>query len=138
MNSTYNTILSTEKSTVVTEYVPEMKRSDAYQSEAALENAFIKMLEEQGYEYVTIHNSDSMVSNLKEQLEKLNDYRFTNSEWERFFNNNIANQNEGIEEKCEKIQEDNVQVLKCDDGSTKNIILIDKKNIHKNYVQVIN
>ena len=138
MNSTYNTILSTEQSTVVTEYVPEIKRSDAYQSEAALENAFIKMLGEQGYEYVKIHNSDSLVSNLKEQLEKLNDYKFTNSEWERFFNNSIANQNEGIEEKCEKIQEENVQVLKRDDGSTKNITLIDKKNIHNNYVQVIN
>ena len=98
MNSTFNTILSTEQSTVVTEYVPETKRSDAYQSEAALEKAFIKMLGEQGYEYKTIHNSESLITNLREQLEKLNDYQFTDSEWERFFNNNIANQNEGIEE----------------------------------------
>lgn len=138
MNSTYNTILTTEQSTVVTEYVPETKRSDAYQSEAVLEKAFIKMLGEQGYEYKIIHNSESLIINLRAQLEKLNDYQFTESEWESFFKNNIANQNDKIEDKCKKIQEDNVQVLKRDDGSTKNITLIDKKNIHNNFVQVIN
>ena len=125
----YNIVAQMNKSTVVTEYVPETKRSDAYQSEASLEKAFIKMLGEQGYEYKTIHNSESLIFNLREQLEKLNDYQFTDSEWERFFNNNIANQNEGIEEKCQKIQEDNVQVLKRDDGSSKNITLIDKKKM---------
>ena len=52
--STYNIVLSTNESTVVTEYEPQTKRSDAYQSEAALEQAFIRMLCEQGYEYVTI------------------------------------------------------------------------------------
>lgn len=41
--STYNIVLSTNESTVVTEYTPIDKRSDAYQSEAALEQAFIKM-----------------------------------------------------------------------------------------------
>jgi len=41
-------------------------------------------------------------------------------------------------EKTRKIQEDNVQILKRDDGSTKNITLIDRKNIHSNSLQVIN
>ena len=47
--STYNMILSSNESTVVAEYEPQAKRSDSYQSEAALEQAFIKMLVEQGY-----------------------------------------------------------------------------------------
>ena len=68
----------------------------------------------------------------------MNAYQFSASEWDRFFKDSIANQNEGIVEKTRKIQEDNVQVLKRDDGSTKNITLIDKKNIHNNYLQVIN
>ena len=54
------------------------------------------------------------------------------------FSDVIANPNEHIPEKTRKIQEDNVQVLHRDDGSSKNITLIDKKNIHNNRLQVIN
>ncbi len=50
----------------------------------------------------------------------------------------IAGANEGIVEKTVRIQEDHVQILKRDDGTTKNIMLIDKKNIHNNRLQVIN
>lgn len=96
------------------------------------------MLTEQGYEYLTIHKEDDLINNLCSQLEKLNNYNFSETEWDRFFKECIANQNEGIVEKTRKIQEDNIQVLKRDDGSTKNITLIDKKNIHNNFLQVIN
>ncbi len=136
--STYNIILSTNESTVVTEYEPQTKRSDAYQSEAALEAAFIKMLSEQGYEYVTIHNEKDLVTNLRQQLELLNHFHFTDKEWDSFFKNKIANTNEGIVEKSRKIQEDYVQNLTREDGTTFNISLIDKKNIHNNHLQVIN
>ena len=136
--SQYNVILSTNESTVVAEYEPQGSRSDAYQSEAALEGAFIKLLQEQGYEYLTIHDSDALVNNLRTQLEKLNNYKFSDAEWDRFFTQNVSNANEGIEDKSQKIQEDSVQVLKRDDGTSKNIMLIDKKNIHSNYLQVIN
>ena len=136
--STYNIVLSTNESTVVTEYEPQDKRSDAYQSEAALEAAFIKMLGEQGYEYVSIHNEEDLVLNLRKQLERLNQYSFTDKEWETFFKSKIANANEGIVEKTRKIQEDYVQNLTCEDGRTQNIYLIDKKNIHNNRLQVIN
>ena len=136
--STYNIVLSTNESTVVTEYEPQTKRSDAYQSEAALEQAFIRMLCEQGYEYVTIHNSDALIANLRRQLELLNNYQFTDKEWDSFFKSKIANANEGIVEKTRKIQEDYVQNLTCEDGTTMNISLIDKKNIHNNRLQVIN
>ncbi len=136
--STYNIVLSTNESTVVTEYAPQTQRSDAYQSEAALEAAFIKMLCEQGYEYVTIHNADALVANLRRRLELLNNCRFTDKEWDSFFKNKIANANEGIVEKTRKIQEEYVQNLTREDGRTLNIILIDKKNIHNNRLQVIN
>lgn len=136
--SKYNVVMEMTNATVVSEYEPEKKRSDAYQSEAALEKEFIRMLTEQGYEYLTIHDSDALVNNLRTQLELLNDYKFSENEWTRFFNNNIANNNEGIVEKTRKIQEDHIQVLKKDDGTSRNIYLIDKKNIHNNRLQVIN
>lgn len=136
--SKYNVVMEMSNSTVVTEYKPIQKRSDSYQSEAALEKEFIKMLEEQGYDYLQIHDSNTLINNLRKQLELLNKYNFTDSEWERFFNNNICNNNDGIVEKTKKIQEDNIQVLKRDDGTSKNITLIDKKCIHNNRLQVIN
>lgn len=136
--SKYNIVLETSNSTVVAEYQPEQKRSDAYQSEAALEKEFIRMLTEQGYDYLTINDSDALVKNLRTQLELLNDYKFSENEWTRFFNSNIANNNEGIVEKTRKIQEDHIQVLKRDDGTSRNIYLLDKKNIHNNRLQVIN
>ena len=136
--SYFNIIAQTTENTVVTEYEPVKKRSGNYQSEATLEKEFIRMLTEQGYEYLTIHYENDLIINLRSQLEKLNNYQFTETEWDRFFKDSIANQNEGIVEKTHKIQEDNVQVLKRDDGSTKNITFIDKKNIHNNFLQVIN
>lgn len=134
----FNIVAQTTENTVVTEYEPVKKRSDYYQSEANLEKEFIRMLTEQGYEYLNIHSEKDLILNLRVQLEKLNDYHFSDNEWNRFFKNSLANQNEGIVEKTRKIQEDNVQILKRDDGSTKNITIIDKKNIHNNFLQVIN
>ena len=134
----YNVVMEMSNSTVVTENKPTQKRSDSYQSEATLEKEFIKMLEEQGYDYLQIHDFNTLINNLRKQLELLNKYNFTDSEWERFFNDNICNNNDGIVEKTRKIQEDNIQVLKKDDGTSKNITLIDKKCIHNNRLQVIN
>ena len=136
--SKYNVVMEMNDSTVVTEYNPVEKRSASYQSEADLEKEFIKILKEQGYDYLKIHDSNSLINNLRKQLELLNNYNFTDSEWERFYNDNICNNNDGIVEKTRKIQEDNIQVLKRDDGTSKNITLIDKKNIHNNKLQVIN
>ena len=134
----YNVVMEMNDSTVVTEYEPIKRKSDSYQSEQALENEFIRLLTEQGYDYLEIHDSESLIKNLRTQLEIVNDYKFTDSEWDRFFNDSIANNNDGIVEKTRKIQEDNIQVLKRDDGTSKNITLIDKKCIHNNRLQVIN
>ena len=136
--STFHIVAATTENTVVTSYEPVKNRSDSYQSEAALEREFIHLLTQQGYEYLQIHQEADLIANLRRQLEVLNDYQFTDSEWERFFFDAIANPNEHIVEKTRKIQEDFVQVLRRDDGTSKNISLIDKKNIHNNRLQVIN
>ena len=134
----YNIVASTDESTVVAEYTPNYVRSPKYQGEAELERVFISILESQGYEHLKIRNEAELTSNLKRQLELLNNYSFTEGEWERFFAECLANTNEGIVEKTRKIQDDHIQILKRDDGTTKNIYLLEKKNIHKNRLQVIN
>ena len=134
----YNIVSSDNESTVVAEYTPSYRRDDYYQSEARLEQEFINQLKKQGYEYISVTNEEGLVANLREQLELLNNYTFTDSEWTRFFNDCIANKNEGIIEKSRKIQEDYVQILKRDDNTTKNIMIIDKKYIHNNRLQVLN
>ena len=134
----FNIVAETNENTVITQYEPVKKHSDSYQSEAELEKEFIRMLTEQGYEHLQIHTEEDMVANMRTKLEELNDYKFSDTEWERFFKECIANGNDGPVEKTCKIQEDNVQVLKRDDNMTKNITLIDRKNIHNNRLQVIN
>lgn len=134
----YNIVAETTENTVVTTYEPVKRKADSYQSEAELEKEFIHILTEQGYQYLSIHTEEDLINNLRERLEELNHYTFTDDEWERFFKNSIANPNEHIVEKTRKIQEDFVQVLIRDDGSSKNITLIDKKQIHNNRLQVIN
>ena len=134
----FNIVAETNLNTVVTEYESVKTRSDSYESEAALEREFIRLLGEQGYQYLPIHTETDLIANLRERLEELNKYKFSDTEWERFFNTCIANPNDHIEEKTAKIQEDYVQVLKRDDSMTKNITLIDHKNIHNNRLQVIN
>lgn len=136
--SYFNIVAETTENTVVTEYTPAERRSDFYQSEAALEEEFIKLLREGGYIYLPIHSEKELIINLREQLEELNNYKFSDTEWEKFFYAVIANKNENAAEKTKKIQEDNIQVLKRDDGMSKNITLIDRKNIHNNRLQVIN
>lgn len=135
--SFYNVVSESEESTVVSEYKSEEKRSDAYQSEEELEKEFIHLLTEMSYEYLPIHNKDELLPNLRKKLEELNNYSFTDTEWEQFYNNCIAGKNDGIVEKTRRIQEDNVQILHRDNGETKNITLFDKKNIHNNKLQVI-
>ena len=133
-----NIIAATPDSTVVAEYTPDKNRADTYQSEAALEQEFLHLLTQQGYEYLPIHQEADLVDNLRRQLEALNDYTFTDGEWKRFFRESIVGANDGIVEKTRRIQQDHVQVLRQDSGAAKNIYLLDKKNIHNNRLQVIN
>lgn len=134
----FDIVAASNESTVVAEYIPEKRKSTDYQSETELEKDFIKRLVSQGYEYIHIKNEKEMVQNLRLQIEKLNNFSFLDSEWDRFYSSIIANSNDGIIEKTRKIQHDYVQVLTLENGESKNIKLIDNKDIHKNHVQVLN
>lgn len=133
----YETIAESNESTVVAEFHSNNERKSAYESEKELERAFIALLEKQGYEFKEIHKEQELKDNLKEQLEKLNDHYFTPKEWEILYSQFIANKNDDYRAKTRKIQEDPIFNLTLENGKTKNIKIIDKKNIHKNALQVI-
>src|SRR4051812_30867773 len=117
----YDPITVSAESTVVAEYVPEYATESSYQSEADLERELIKLLVSQAYVHLPITSEAQVVANLRTQLEALNATKFSDAEWERFFTERIAGANDGIVEKTVRIQEDHIQILKRDDGSTKNI-----------------
>lgn len=134
----YNIVAESPESTVVAEYQSPYKRETTYQTEDQLEKAFIALLQNQAYEFLSISSETELVNNLRLQLQKLNNYTFSDNEWEHFFKSKIANQNSGIVEKTTLIQEDYIQILDCDNGTKKNIYLLDKSNIHNNQLQVLN
>lgn len=137
-STSYNTIAENPNSTVVAEYVPDKKDAKHYQSENELELEFIRLLEANGYTYLNITKDEDLLHNLRTQLSKLNEMEFSEAEWQQMLTNYLANKNEGIEEKTTKVQEDHIFNLKRDDGTTKNVRILDKDNIHNNSVQVIN
>ena len=133
----FNIVSESEESTVVAEYHSQAVRSVAYQSEKELEKEFIHLLQEQGYEFLSVRSEEELLANLRKKLEELNDYIFSDTEWQQMLHSYIIGKNEGIAEKTQRIQNDHVCNLHCDNGSTKNIRLIDKKNIHNNQLQVM-
>lgn len=134
----YDVIAFDNRATVCATQPAEGPRSSAYQSEAALETAFIDQLVRQGYEYFKPRTEQDMVANLRSQLEALNGIEFTDSEWSGFFRRHIASESDSIQDKTRRIQRDHIVPLRRDDGSSKNIRLIDKRNIHNNRLQVMN
>ena len=131
-------ISENDNSTVLAEYKVLDRVATSFQSESSLEKELINTLVEQGYEYLTIHTENELILNLRSQLEKLNNYHFTDGEWDYFFSKVIANKNDYIIEKTRLIQEDYKQEMTLDSGEKRNIYLIDKNNIHNNRLQVIN
>lgn len=116
----------------------QQRRSSAYQSEAQIENAFVKQLCRQGYERLVVSSEEELIVNLRTQLEALNRISFSDKEWARLFKGWIAADNDGIVEKTRRIQRDHVYALHMDDASIRNVSLIDKRNVHNNRVQVMN
>src|SRR5690625_1392233 len=134
----YDPIAVSSESTVVAEYEADTSGEAAYQSEDQLEKELIRLLQSQAYEYLPITSESQLEENLRNQLEVVNRIQFSDAEWKQFFSERIAGANDGIVEKTVRIHEDHIQLLRRDDGSTKNITLIDKTNIHNNRLQVIN
>lgn len=110
----------------------------SYQSEAELERELIANLVAQGYERVKFTTSEELYGNLKTQIEKLNNVSFTKSEWDRFLTEYLDAPKDGMIEKTRKIQEDYIYDFTFDDGHLQNIKIIDKNNIHNNFLQVVN
>ena len=134
----YDPVAVSSESTVVAEYVPDAATTTSYQSEADLERELIRTLESQAYEYLPITSEADLVANLRTQLEALNAITFSDPEWDQFFSQCILGAKDGITEKTIRVQEDHVQLLRRDDGTTKNVTLLDKAHVHNNRLQVIN
>ena len=113
-------------------------RVEEYQTESQLEENMINNLALQGYERLDVRSMDDLYSNLRVQIEKLNDVKFSDSEWKRFLLEYLDAPNDGIIEKTRKIQENHIYDFIFDDGRLRNIKIIDKKNIHNNHLQVVN
>lgn len=126
------------QATVCSALPKQQRRSSAYQSEAQLEDAFVKQLCRQGYERLAVSSEEELIANLRTQLEALNRISFSDKEWARLFKGWIAADNDGIVEKTRRIQRDHVYALRMDDGSVHNVSLIDKRNVHNNRMQVMN
>ncbi|EOV6235569.1 type I restriction endonuclease subunit R [Campylobacter upsaliensis] len=125
-------------STIAVEWTPSKKVDSSYQSESQLEKELIATLQAQGYEYAPITDEKSLESNLRTKLEELNSTTLSDTEWRRFFTQVLSRTNASIVEKSVLIQEDYIQPLERDNGNIINFKLIDKADIHKNSLQVIN
>ncbi|EOC5018442.1 type I restriction endonuclease subunit R [Campylobacter upsaliensis] len=125
-------------STIAVEFTPSKRQNSSYQSEAQLEKELIATLQAQGYEYAKITDEKSLESNLRTKLEELNSTTLSDTEWRRFFTQVLSRTNASIVEKSVLIQEDYIQPLERNNGSIINFKLIDKADIHKNSLQVIN
>ena len=138
----YNTIAESNNFIVLDEYDKCTILSDVssvYQTESSLEREFIQDLVNQGYEYLPdLKTPESLLANVRVQLESLNDVTFSNSEWERYVEEYLDKPGDSLVEKTRKLQDDYIYDFVFDDGHIKNIYLVDKDNLARNKVQVIN
>ncbi len=130
-------LLINEDHTIVAQYECKKRDDKEYQTEKELEDKFISDLIEQGYEYLKINNENELKINLRKQIEKLNNISFTEIDWEKFLKQ-ISHHNLDTKGKTKIIQNDRIINLKMEDGTSKNIKIIDEKSIHNNNLQVIN
>lgn len=139
MAESYKSIAQFQDATVALAYEPVEKNATRYESEAQMESRLIAQLRAQGYGNPDIHSEAELIANLRTQLQRLNGYTFTDSEWKRLLEGELAKPNSDIVEKTRLIQDgDTAIALLLDDGTYKNIRLLDKRDIHRNYLQVIN
>lgn len=123
---------------VLDKYSQEWKVAEGYQTEGDLEREFIQDLQNQGYEYLpAISTPETLLTNVRVQLQALNNVQFSDGEWLRFVETWLDKPSDGIVEKTRKIHDDYIHDFIFDDGRIQNIYLLDKKNIARNKVQVI-
>ena len=138
MAEQYQLVSENPESTVAAEFEAGYRSAAQYQSEAEMEDDFIKQLTRQAYDYLPIKTEQELIDNLRTQIERLNFIKFSDDEWNKFFSEHLGNPQQGIVEKTKTIQEDHIKAWTRPDGTKVNIYLIDKDNIHNNSLQVIN
>ena len=131
-------IAEMSKGIILANYQKSFSVNENYQTEAELEAEMIRNLVSQGYERIKINSVEDLYINLKEQIERLNNINFTDNEWQRFLVEYLDTPNDSLVEKTIKIQEDYIYDFIFDDGHLENIKIIDKKNIHNNFLQIVN
>ncbi len=139
MTKENKTIAETSNFIVLDEYVNKVQLATNHQSEKDLENELIKDLITQGYEFLpNLTTPSAMLANVQVQLQKLNNVKFTQSEWQRFVKEYLDKKSDNIVEKTKIIHNNHIYDFVFDNGSICNIYLFDKKNIYNNKLQVIN
>ncbi len=134
----YNTIAESNNFIILEQYSKQSKVSESYQSEYDLESEFIQDLTQQGYQYLpSVTNPQTMLANVREQLQTLNNVQFIDREWQRFVETFLDKPSDSITDKTRKIHDDYIHDFVFDDGRIQNIYLLDKKNLARNKVQVI-
>lgn len=138
----YNTIAELQNFIVLDSYTKNFLINEppaGYQSEAALEHELIKDLQGQGYEYLpNLVTPEALLANVRKQLQTLNNVAFTDAEWKRFLEEYLDKASDNIVDKTRKVQDDYIYDFVFDDGHIQNIYLVDKQNVARNKVQVIN
>ena len=138
----YNTIAELQNFIVLDSYTKNFLINEppaGYQSEAALEHELIKDLQGQGYEYLpNLVTPEALLANVRKQLQTLNNIAFTDAEWKRFLEEYLDKASDNIVDKTRKVQDDYIYDFVFDDGHIQNIYLVDKQNVARNKVQVIN
>ena len=135
----YNTIAESNNFIVLDKYQKDWMVCESYQSEYALEREFISDLENQGYQFLRdLNTPEKMLANVRLQLQNLNSVQFLDSEWSRFVEEYLDKPSDNILDKTRKIHDDYIHDFVFDDGHIQNIYLLDKKNIIRNKMQVIN
>lgn len=138
MTDQTKTIAESNNFIVLNKYTKCDQPDGGYQTEDDLERELLKDLQNQGYEFVPGLNSpETMLSNVRVQLQTLNEVQFTDAEWKRFVMEYLDNPSDNITDKARKIHDDHIYDFTFDDGHLQNIALLDKKNIPRNKVQVI-
>lgn len=134
----YSTIAESNNFIILDKYVKYWQDADSYQSESDLERELIQDLVNQGYDYQSaLNNPNTMLANVRVQLQALNNVQFFDDEWSRFVGTYLDKPSDSIVDKTRKIHDDYIHDFVFDDGRIQNIYLLDKKNIARNKVQVI-
>ncbi|MBZ6393863.1 MULTISPECIES: HsdR family type I site-specific deoxyribonuclease [Pantoea] len=137
MTQQTNTIAESNKFIVLDKYSKAWEVGDNYQSESDLERELIQDLCNQGYEFVSFTSQPLMLANIRTQLQALNGVVFNDGEWRRFCESYLDSPGDSSLDKTRKVHIDYICDFTFDNGQLENIYLIDKKNLVRNKVQVI-